>query len=303
MTVDPQHAALLQRIAAEFPELHWDSYRYIGEGWDHHVIILDDKLVFRFPDDEEYRQKLSFEIEVLSRLRPAVTANIPDYSYIAADKSFAGYDIVPGKNLSKDYFDTLPAAEQTEIARQVAAFLSALHTQDVSQGLLSTVSQSYMPADHADVKRVSAGPLKDVLSPADYALVQQINSEVDELITRQLPKAPKVFIHNDMYSRHLFWETAQDSFGRLGVIDFSDMSLDDPAIDFGELHEYGVGFVQQVYKMYAELKNEPQDADFLERAWTYQRWAAVYMLVDYFEVQKTSFAVARETFDRVKRGR
>ena len=52
--------------------------------------------------------------------------------------------------------------------------------------------------------------------------------------------------------------------------------------------------MQRIYDLYTG----PKDADFLKRAWIYDLWTGVYMLADHFEYGKTSFEVARETFDR-----
>ena len=62
--------------------------------------------------------------------------------------------------------------------------------------------------------------------------------DVDVLLATDLPE---VVVHNDVYSRHLLWD---DAAARLGVIDFSDMCLGDPAVDFAELYEYGEAFVR-----------------------------------------------------------
>ena len=58
----------------------------------------------------------------------------------------------------------------------------------------------------------------------------------------------------------------------------------------------GEEFVRAVYERYTG----PGDSGFLDRAWTYQRWVGVYMLTDHFEVGKTTWSVARATFDRCR---
>ena len=286
-----QAARLLERIAHAFPELSWRSYTYIDEGWDHEVVILDDSLVFRFPTDDEYREKLQNEIEILEYFKKRTTVTIPEYIYMPPIKDFAGYSKIPGLQLSKDRFDALSKIEQDDIARQLASFLSVIHTENITKPVFKKVSASYLEADQKEVKAQIDRNLKSHISDQDLEIVTGIVREVDGLITQKLPR---VFIHNDVYSRHLLWD---DGKRRLGLIDFSDMSIDDPAIDFAELHEYGFDFVRQVYDFYAG----PKDQTFLERAWIYQKWIAVYMMTDYFENHKTSFEEARETFDRIKR--
>lgn len=150
--------------------------------------------------------------------------------------------------------------------------------------------RSFLAEDQQEIRQGVDVRLRTVLAPGELAEVEQILSDVDELLAADLPE---VFVHNDVYSRHLLWDEVA---GRLGVIDFSDMCLGDPAVDFAELHEYGPEVVEAVYARYTG----PKDGGFLDRAWTYQRWIGVYMLTDHFEVGKTSRSVARETFDRVR---
>ncbi|HSX46814.1 MAG TPA: aminoglycoside phosphotransferase family protein [Patescibacteria group bacterium] len=281
---------LLAQIAKAFPELTWQGYTYLDEGWDHEVIILDNKVVFRFPDDDEYLTKLAHEIEVLHYLRPSLNVLVPHYTYLPKPLSFAGYPIIKGETLTKVFFDSLPPVERKMVARQLADFLTCLHTQALTKPPLKNVPETVLADDQHEVREGTATHLKSVLSPQDYDLAQQILGQVDGLIGTALPH---VFIHNDIYSRHLLWDAQKR---QLGVIDFSDMCLGDPAVDFAELHEYGFGFVQEVYEQY----EGPKDPEFLNRAWLYQEWIGVYMMTDHFAYNKTSFAVARETFDRVK---
>lgn len=235
---------LLKKIAAEFPDLKSSTYRYIDEGWDHEIIILDEKIVFRFPADKEYTDKLKNEISVLKFLSSKVTARTPDYTFISKNYGFAGYKIIAGKQLAKPLFDCLQPHERTKIAKQLADFLSTIHALDVRQPVIISVSPSYLHNDQALIKSQAEHRLKPLLSAQDYSIVQRILIDIDDLLRQRLPT---VFTHNDIYSRHLLWDTVAK---KLGVIDFSDMCLGDPAVDFAELHEYGLDFVKEVYDYY-----------------------------------------------------
>ena len=280
---------LLQRIHSEFPEITWDSYVLNTEGWDHEVIILDNKIVFRFPNEDEYSTLLPDEINVLKKLTPLVNAAIPQYSYIAADYSFAGYPIVPGRVVSKQVFDELSKEARRELAQQLAGFLSTLHTVIQKGHKFPELPDFYIPTDHVEVKQLAREHLSKLLSPVEYEIVENILRQTDEVLTQ---KIPAVFLHDDVYSRHIIWD---DANSRLGIIDFTDMCLGDPAIDFAELHEYGVEFVKEVYDLYTG----PKDENFLERSWIYQQWIAVSMMTDHFINHKTTFEIARETFGRI----
>ncbi|HTE57948.1 MAG TPA: aminoglycoside phosphotransferase family protein [Verrucomicrobiae bacterium] len=286
----PKVARLFAMLTAAYPGLTWQSYRYIDEGWDHEVLILDEQLVFRFPDDEEYTNKLKSEISILGYLKDRVPVRVPDYTYVPVNKNFAGYALVPGEQLLAPYLQTLPRGDYKEIVKQLAGFLSAIHTQDLAQSIFREVSSSYLEEDQKALKQQAATNLKQALSAKDFALVEEIIVEVDELVVQKLPQ---VFIHNDVYSRHLLWDAKNR---KLGVIGFNDMCIGDPAVDFAELYEYGAAFVKAVFDQYTG----PQDDTFLERAWIYQKWVGVYMMADHFETPKITFEEARETFDRIK---
>ncbi|MFF0990946.1 phosphotransferase family protein [Kocuria nitroreducens] len=283
----------LERIAEAFPELTWSRARRITEGWDHVVVVLDEALVFRFPQEAPYTEALAREVEVLDHLSPRLPVRIPRYDRVAPDGSFAGYPLLPGRTLTPGVLGALDGAARGALVDQLAGFLSALHTAPVPGTPLERVPASCLAEDQDDVRRAAATHLPAVLSPEELGEVEQILAGVDALLAADLPA---VVVHNDVYSRHLLWD---DDDARLGVIDFSDMCRGDPAVDFAELHEYGEAFVRAVHERYTG----PTDPGLLDRAWTYQCWIGVYMLTDHFDVGKTSWGVARETFDRVRRGR
>jgi aminoglycoside 2''-phosphotransferase len=283
----------LRRIAAAFPDLRWSSARRVTEGWDHVVVILDDALVFRFPLEPHYAALRELETEVLEHLSGLTAARLPRRTHVAPDGSFVGYPLVPGRTLTPEVLAGLGPGETAEVLDQLAAFLSALHTAPLAGTPLERVPPSYLSEDQREVRRAVGVHLRGVLEPQELAEVEEILADVDRLLEADLPR---VFLHGDVYSRHLLWDAGAR---RLGVIDFTDMCLGDPAVDFAELHEYGDDVVRAVHGRWTG----PRDPGLLDRAWTYQRWAGVYLMTDHFEVGKTSWAQARATFDRVRRGR
>lgn len=283
-------AVLLSKIKQEFPSLSWSNYEYVDKGWDHEVIILDKELVFRFPVNPDYLKLLKREIKVLKLLKPLVNVRMPSYEYVARDYSFAGYKYIDGKVLSLDEFNDLDDTDQLAIATQLASFLSALHNQDTIEYENLGIDITPMKDEQKHVRQQTSKYLTNVLTQEDMAEVTKILESVDKLINKELPQ---VFLHGDIYSSHLLWDMKNKE---LGVIDFSDMNIGDPAFDFAELFEYGRAFVKKVYDLYSGQK----DSSFINRAWTYQCWVGVFMMIDHFETKKTTFEVARQTFDRVK---
>ncbi len=286
--ISPNPNTLLVRIKTAFPEITWQNFKYLDEGWDHEVVILDDKTVFRFPGDDEYLGLLKSEIKVLKKLKPLLKINIPGYTLIAQDESFAGYPIVPGITLSKEVFENLNIDDRNSIAKQLSQTISTLHTfgkEDFPEVVITD-----MPAWQQEMKDYTAKYLTNILSTDDMAYAQETITKVDEILRHQLHLT---FIHGDIYSRHLLWDAHTKT---LGLIDFSDMNIGDPAFDFAELYEYGADFVDEVYRHYKGQK----DSTFLNRAKTYGKWVGIFMMTDHFMYHKTTFEIARQTFDRSK---
>lgn len=109
------------------------------------------------------------------------------------------------------------------------------------------------------------------------------SSQIDESIRSSLAlfqerrsAIPKKFvatlIHGDLIDEHIF--TGRTSKDPLGIIDFSDAVIDDPARDFSGLYCYGKKFVRAVFKLYGGRK----DDGLLERASAYRVDVAIKML-------------------------
>lgn len=292
----------LAAIRAAYPTLGWDSAERIVEGWDHTVVICrgcsgDDALghrdlVFRFPSDEQAHAQLPTEIAVLEHLAGHVEAALPHYSHVPPHGGFAGYPLVRGQRLTPELLDSLPYRERTLIAGQLGALLAALHVQDVSAPPLDRVPHSYQPENLDFVRGILAHDMPAVLTDDELRTAHEICDEVGVLQSTLLPR---VLLHNDVYSRHLYWDRDATP-GRLGLIDFTDMCLGDPAVDFAELYEYGPRFVEDVLARYVG----PVDDAFLDRAWTYQRLAALYMIAGHLYYGVETWEHARAAFDRCR---
>lgn len=289
-------------IRLAFPELRWESSTRIDEGWDHTVVICrgcsgDDSLgfpdlVFRFPTDEQARTQLPTEIAVLDHLADRVDAAIPRYTHVAPEGGFAGYPLVRGDRLTPELLASLPPTRRTELARQLGALLAALHIQDTQAPPMDLVPHSYQPENLDFVRGIVENDLPALFTADEMRTARQI---CDEVAALQSTLLPRVFLHYDIYQRHLYWDRGQAP-GRLGLIDFTDMCLGDPAVDFAELYEYGPGFVDEVLAHYVGRV----DADFLDRAWTYQRLAGLYMIAGHLYYGEETWEYARATFDRCR---
>ena len=284
----PSEETMLASVRRHFPDIDLQNYVINTDGWDHAVLLVNNQYVFRFPLDDDYLEQLSREITILKQLSPLVSVDIPQYEFIPADKQFAGYPMLPGQQLKKAVLDSLPDQEQAIIASQLAAFLTELHTTTANGHTFPGLPAWLLHEDQPELVKNTQKFLPSKLTPAELERVQKI-LDTTETMLRNPPT--QVFIHNDLYSSHILWDSAQQ---KLGVIDFSDMCMGDPAVDFNELFEYGKNFVEKVYELY----QGPKDDAFLQRAWQYQQWTGVFMMTDYFINDKLTWAEARELFNK-----
>ena len=272
-------------LQAAMPGLRWSSLRYVDAGWDHEVLLLDDRLTVRFPNDDHYRRMLDAERAVIDALADRTRVALPRVLSIAPDRRFAVHEFVRGEQLTPQRLRALPARGRDEVADALAGLLSALHGLDPAVLPEGTPSWT-VPEEHVEVRRLAESGLRPLLRPAEAALVEAVLDDVPALLAES---PPPVLVHGDVYEDHLLHDAVT---GRLGLIDFSDLAVGDPAIDFAELIDYGGPFLEDVVRRYGG------DAALVDRAIRYGRWLAVYLMTDHLVSAKTSFEVARIPFDR-----
>ena len=265
-----EEGLFLRRLREEFPDLTWTSHRYLTHGWDHAVLILDEALVFRAPKAQAYRGGLANEAKLLRHLQPRVEVGIPDYVYESADGSFAGYRLLAGRELYAATFGRLSEAEKERIAEQLAAFLTALHATPKSVARECGVPEQDPRKDHADLVRDTEALVLPRLARHE---VQVIRAFLTELAAEVKPTRPTALVHGDLDGEHILWEAKTE---QVNIIDFSDRSIGDPAIDFAALFAYGHGFTERVLKRYRGSRAE----GILRRSELYFRRMPVETMAD-----------------------
>jgi len=263
-----QEAALLRRIREEFPQIKWKSHRYITCGWNHAVVILDERLVFRAPKSTRYRKEFKYEIGLLHRLGKEVKIGIPNYRFVSRDKLLAGYDFLPGCELTSSCFQQLSVKEKEIVAQQLATFVTALHATPKS-----TVDEFHVRLEdqrklYEELVRETRRLLFRRLSEVDVRLCEQYFSELESVLHQDFTRA---LVHNDLTSEHILWDGGNQS---VNVIDFSDRRYGDPAMDFTGFLEYGEEFTKHVLDLYGGEK----DDGFLGRSQLYFKRIPIYMM-------------------------
>jgi aminoglycoside phosphotransferase (APT) family kinase protein len=211
----------------------------IEDGYDFYVAIIDDEWVFRFPRRSGVEEALEREIAVLPKLAQALPASIPSFEYVTRNPLFVGYRLLRGQPLVD------------EDAEGVRAFLEALHA----------TPSSALPVERHDwvgAYREQCAEFERLVFPVidrdGRVRARRLFGEVETLVGFN----PSL-IHADLGPEHLL---VRD--GRLaGVIDWGDMRVGDPALDYAWL-------------LTGPFADWDVDADLRRRASFYHRLAPWY---------------------------
>lgn len=281
---------LKTKIEEHFPEIKIKTIKMVSTGWCNDVIILNNKHVFRFPKDKEAERIFKNEIKMLDFISKYVNVNIPDYSYKTKKSLFAGYDIITGRELTKDFINGLKAKEREKLTEDLAGFITVMHSfkkSQVEKFKIEKENGKKLCRETASIVKKGVFPL---LKERDK---RQIERFIPEMIESMNSKYEPKFTHNDLRGNHMFYDKKTQ---RLGIIDFGDCAFFDPAKDFSELIALGNDFVYEVFEKYKGEKN----TDIMKRAFIlYKRLSLVLMyetLLGYPMTFNEAYSMFKERF-------
>jgi aminoglycoside 2''-phosphotransferase len=255
-----QKQALIKKIKKNFPSLIFKKSELLTHGWNKEVIVLDDKIVFTFPKNNEAKRKFKSEVKILPILCKKIKLPIPNCEYVPSDQSFSGYRLIQGIPLTFERFRKLKTGQQNIIAKQIGEFLNQLHSFSVVKAKKNAVTLAWTEKDARTYYKKQAKIVSEKLSVNDREILKNILTHFcQDQITE---KFKKTLVHQDLTSDHLLLNEKTKKVS--GIIDFGDIQISDPAVDFSKLWEYGENFIDKVLKGY-----RLSDKTLKERSW---RW-------------------------------
>jgi aminoglycoside phosphotransferase (APT) family kinase protein len=248
-TIDQDLAA--QRVHREFPGLDLDHFSFLAEGCDCECFLADGRWVFRFPKNAEVARQLRVEATLLPRLEQCLGIRVPAIRFVAKrDQFFVGYEWIAGAHGDE------ARKVSARVPLQIAAMLSRLHQFPLEEARAMGVPEAgnTIPAWQQRALEI---------------LEQNPQCGVPRLVLEQAPRPyrgiPRL-IHNDLEGEHMLLNPSTGDL--IGVIDWTDAALGDPAIDLaGLIYWRGPAFAREVTDAY----ECPLDEDFFSRA----RWHAL----------------------------
>jgi aminoglycoside phosphotransferase (APT) family kinase protein len=240
-------------VREQFRELAPWQVRFLQEGWDSRVYLVNDVWIFRMPKRANVVPSLKVERRLLPRLDEALPVDVPRFEWHGVPSErfphpFSGYRLLPG-----DLGDSMPsrAFATPAVARQLGELLRSIHEFPVERALEAGVPQgheAWTPACWPWLREAVASRGDEI----EHALGGRRWRAFQPLVDMELPAASEqdCFRHADLGVGHLLLD--RDTRAVTGVIDWADSNLGDPAVDFAGLEIFvGAEFVDRMLDAYA----------------------------------------------------
>ena len=242
-------------IIDRYPELMNSQFKSDNSGWTNFAIKVDNKYLFRFPRNEEAYVAINKEYKILDILNKKLPSNIkvPNYIYSNLNDNypFVGYEMIQGDFLIDDVFDSLDETKKDNILNNMTTFLNILHSMDYKElGLEPTNPIEWYKDLFNRVQSICFKYFNDNLKEKTIQLFNMYFE--DETMHNYEP----TLIHGDLSEDHII--ITNDG---VGIIDFGDLMVFDPAYDLIWAYICDKDFYNDLFEKY----NVHKDNNFEHR--------------------------------------
>lgn len=237
-TTQPMKQAL-KVLHSLFPDLEMNHSSLLGEGWDSVAYLVDDSIVVRVPKRPEVAQQMAREVRILKAIRPYVNVRVPFVEWFGqSQEDFAvsaiGYQKLSGTPLS----EIAPGSLRAGVLRHIGQFLRDLHAvptsvlNDAVVPWFRWTGDSSPDGPHgwkSGLQAFTDRIMADVVPLLNASTGESVRQEIIAFLgEKQHFDFHPVLIHGDLCSEHILVDTET---GGIGVIDFGDSGIGDPAYD------------------------------------------------------------------------
>jgi aminoglycoside phosphotransferase (APT) family kinase protein len=223
---------------AQFPALDAADIAYLHEGWDSRAFVVGGEWIFRLPKRRPMHERLGVEIALLPHLSPLLPASIPRFTYIGEPHGgypyrFVGYRRLAGQ-IAQQLNEARPAAlDLPALGAAVGRFLAALHRFPIDEARGLGVRPDCF---HDNLARLAEEARRLLNANAPHVSAEERDRAADMLALPASFAGQPCLIHNDLACEHLLVEPPA---ALLGVIDWGDVAIGDPALDFAGAYYLG----------------------------------------------------------------
>lgn len=216
------------------PDWREKTIRIITSGDHSLAVILNERVVYRFPLKPDYNAEYEFEAALLNRIRSIVPLPVPAVEILKqGDIAVARHQMIPGVSYSQERV-SLTAAQKNTIADQLAEFLAALHA----------VHPKGLAADKAMETALTDDEI-NILPPSDREAARHV-TRAYEAYQKRCANRSAVLCHNDFNENNILIKDGRVS----GIIDFGNAVVQDYVVDFAALLKYDFDLVHSMARSY-----------------------------------------------------
>ena len=239
-----------KEILKKYPELKNSNFEVDSSGWTNFAIKVDGKYLFRFPRHDEAYNAISKEYKILEVLNKKLPSNIkvPNYifSNLDGDFPYVGYKLIDGIFLTGEVFEGLTKEEKDKVLNSMSVFLNILHSIDYHElGLEPTNAIEWYKDLYNRVQNICFKYFDEELKYKTMKLFETFFS--DETMHNYKP----TLVHGDLSEDHILITE-----GGVGIIDFGDLMVFDPAYDLIWAYICGKDFYEQLLDKYEGNKDD-----------------------------------------------
>lgn len=245
--------------------------RQAEQGCSHHTFEVTPGWMFRFARDEAVAASLHREIAMLPVIARHVSFAVPTFEHVGThdDLPFVGYRRIAGRELSLQALERGGHAPLGNALRELHSV--SLHEAVARLGDRATCSawgQRYRRLREEARQRVFP-----ILAPQTADAIEQ---GFARFLDVDLPALSNVaVVHNDLGCAHLLIDATSGKLN--GIIDFEEVSIGDPTIDFvGILITCGLDAVRRIHRAHGGL-----DDEHFEGRLRFYTWMGAYHEIEY----------------------
>ncbi|MEO5691307.1 MAG: HAD-IA family hydrolase [Candidatus Saccharimonadales bacterium] len=215
------------------------NIRELASGQMNDMILVDEIEIFRFPRNDESRQRLHYESRVLGKLQSSLVTAIPRLIHVDESVPFAVLGYIKGEVVKGSEIRTFTGEQKDALAVTLAEFMKELNEHlDVRELDAWTVELMSEPESwDAYYQRIAhTAPLNQYAEPyrAQYDTVMQQRAHV--------PDVPVIAIHGDLHSGNMLFTGTTLA----GIIDFGDCETGTIYNELRPLYSLGEDIAERV---------------------------------------------------------
>ncbi|KOR81185.1 hypothetical protein AM232_24180 [Bacillus sp. FJAT-21352] len=255
-------------IMQQFPEIELKEIKQLGEGFDNTVIQINGQFVFRFPRRPIAVTLIQVENQLLPSIAGTFPLAIPEPIFFGKPSTLYPYPFT-GYKMVKGHLPVEGTKEnKVESAKRFARFLKVLHSFPVKRAMRLGVQPDGMMRLNVPYRKKSL--MENVSNLIKLGYFEQAHAVKDfvETLGELDVRHPISLVHGDIHIRNVLLD---DEGVLAGVIDWGDVHIGNPAIDFSFLYSYFPKEVRRAFfEIYGEIEKETESL---------ARFRAIYMLV------------------------